>query len=393
MRIGLSTSVIQRGQTGIGRYVVSLVRSMLDSRYDLELTIFALEDDLPLFGFADGRAAVIPVAERYRPPISDIVWHQTELPRLARQHRLDVLHVPSYRRMLWPRPCATVATIHDLAPFHVKGKYDWKRMLYARFIVRHLARRQSAIIAISQNTERDIGQFFGVPAARITVVYNGIDHDRFRPPADHEQACHKIAERYGLAPPFFLYLARLEHPGKNHIRLFEAFNRFKADTRSPWKLALAGSDWHGADAIHAAIKQSPFSIDIHRLGFVTDADLPALYATAGAFVYPSLFEGFGLPPVEAMACGCPVLCSARGSLGEVVGSAALTVDPENVPEIAAGLTRMATDAELRERLRVAGLEHAKQFTWAACARATVETYARSIQQTSPVPVALADGRV
>lgn len=126
MNVGLSTSVIQRGKSGVAQYVFGLVEALSRQAGRHDLTLFALEDDLPLFDFAKDGAKIIPVSERFRPPVKDILWHQTVLPSLARAHRLDVLHVPSYRRMLWPRPCALVTTIHDLAPFHVAEKYDWK---------------------------------------------------------------------------------------------------------------------------------------------------------------------------------------------------------------------------------------------------------------------------
>jgi glycosyltransferase involved in cell wall biosynthesis len=277
--------------------------------------------------------------------------------------------------MLWPQPCSLVATIHDLAAFHVKRKYDWKRMFYGRVVARYLAQRQTKIITVSQSTAHDLQRFFAVPRECISVIYNGIDHDRFRPPVDRQTAQDAVARRYGLNQPFFLYVARLEHPGKNHLRLIEAFNRFKHETGSSWKLAFGGSDWHGAHAIHAAITQSVYANDIHCLGFVADAELPQLYWAAETFVYPSLFEGFGLPPLEAMACGCPVVCSTRGSLGEVVGDAAITIDPEKVDEITLALARTATEHELRARLQSLGIETAKRFTWESCARGTLDTYA------------------
>src|SRR5213076_81814 len=121
-------------------------------------TLFVLAEDLPLFDFARDKMEFVVVPERFRPPVKNILWHQTELPSLVRQLRLDVLHVPSYRRLLWPKPCALVATIHDLAPFHVARKYDWKRMFYGRVVARKLARRQDEIIAISANTARDIAE-------------------------------------------------------------------------------------------------------------------------------------------------------------------------------------------------------------------------------------------
>src|SRR6185503_13324463 len=155
----------------------------------------------------------------------------------------------------------------------------------------------------------------------------------------------------------------LEHPGKNHVRLISAFNQFKSATGSDWQLVFGGSDWHGAEAIHAAARQSPFASDIRMLGFVADEQLPDLYRAAEVFVYPSLYEGFGMPPIEAMACGCPVICSTRGSLGEIVGNAAAIVDPENVDSMAKQLSLLAKDGNLRERFRQAGLARARNFDW------------------------------
>ncbi|MBE0546011.1 MAG: glycosyltransferase family 4 protein [Verrucomicrobia bacterium] len=378
MKVGLSTSVIQRGQSGVAQYVLALVAALLRHPARPDLTLFVLEDDVPLFNFARDNARIVPVSERVRSPVKDILWHQTVLPFLARDHRLDVLHVPSYRRMAWPKPCALVTTIHDLAPFHVAGKYDWKRMFYGRVVARSLAHRQDRIIAVSQNTGTDIHGFFGVPTENISVIHNGLDHTRFAPDST-EVAKQFVAQRFDLREPFFLYVARLEHPGKNHVRLIKAFNRFKAETRSEWQLVFGGSDWHGAPAIHAAIGQSPFRSDIRCLGFVENDALPMLYRAAEVFVYPSLFEGFGFPPLEAMACGTPVLCSTRGALGEIVGDAAATVDPEDVPALKAQLVALASDLDLRAKLRAAGLARARRFDWERTASKTLEAYAAALQ--------------
>lgn len=377
MNIGLSTSVIQRGQTGVGQYVFALVATILRQPARHELTLFVLENDLPLFGFAGNSVKIVTVPERFRSPVKDILWHQTVLPSLARSLRLDVLHVPSYRRMLWRRPCALVATIHDLAPFHVVGKYDWKRMLYGRVVARRLAHRQDRIIAVSQHTAADIARFFRLPLDKITVIHNGIDHGRFFPDAA-SIASEIVSQRYDLRKPFFLYVARLEHPGKNHVRLIRAFNRFKEETQSNWQLVFGGSDWHGAPAIHKAIDQSPFRNDIRCLGFVADEVLPTLYRAATVFVYPSLFEGFGFPPLEAMACGCPVLCSTRGALGEIIGDAAVTTDPEDVTALKSQLATLASRPDLRTRLRAAGLAQAQRFDWHLTAARTLDVYGAAL---------------
>jgi glycosyltransferase involved in cell wall biosynthesis len=379
MKIGFSTSVVQRGQSGVGQYVFALLRAFarLDEQHDF--TLFVLKGDLPLFAeFAD-TMRIVPVAECFRRPVVNILWHQMHLPSLARAHRLDVLHIPSYRRLVWSHPCALVATIHDLAPFHIANKYDPLRTFYARVVARRLAQRQNAIIAISRNTARDIFRFFDVPRNHVRVIYNGLDHARFTPEGGPDAAA-RVRKLWKLDQPYFLYVSRLEHPAKNHVRLIAAFDHFKKATNSNWQLVLAGKDWHGAEAIHEAIAHSPFRHDIRNLGFVTDSDLPLLYRAAGACVYPSLFEGFGMPPVEAMACGCPVLSSDRGALGEVIGDAALIVDPDDVPDLSRKLRAMASDPDLRARLRERGLRQARRFDWAETAAATLELYKLAVSR-------------
>jgi glycosyltransferase involved in cell wall biosynthesis len=379
MKAGFSTGMIQRGKTGVAQYVFALLRALLPHAARHEFHLFVFEEDLPLFEFARDAMRLVPVPESERPAVRNVLWHQRVLPALARELKLDVLHVPSYRRMLWPRPCPLVATIHDLAPFHVTGKYDWKRMLYGRVVVKRLARRQDAVIAVSENTARDLDRFFGLGGDRVRVVWNGIDHERFQP-GDPAAAAGQAAARWRLDRPYFLYVSRLEHPAKNHVRLLEAFARFKAATGSDWLLALGGSDWHGAEAIHAAAEASPCRADIRFLGFVDDASLPDLYRAAACFAYPSLFEGFGFPPIEAMACGCPVISSARGSLREVVADAARLVDPESVPDITEALTTLATSASARDHLRTAGFRNARRFDWNRNAAETLEVYAKACRR-------------
>lgn len=376
MRVGITTSVIQRGRSGVGQYVLALVKALIDRGTDDEFTLFVLEEDIPLFGFVGDRMRIVAVPESARPALRNIAWHHVVLPRLARELQLDVLHVPSYRRMLWRQPCALVATIHDLAPFRLPRKYDIARMLYGRVAVKRLAHRQHELVAVSQETARDIRRYFNVPASRLTVIPNGLDHARFHPdiaalPSD------RLPTRRGQPSRFFLYVARLEHPAKNHARLIAAFERFKADSGSDWQLVLCGSDWHGAEAIHRLVRQSPYTADIRLMGFVPNDEVPRWYRSATVCVYPSLFEGFGLPPLEAMACGCPVLASAIGAVGEVCGEAAHVVDPYNIEALARGLHQLAHDRERREQLRHAGLARAREFDWAHTAGAMLQLYARA----------------
>jgi glycosyltransferase involved in cell wall biosynthesis len=373
MKIGFSTSVIQRGKTGVAQYVFSLLRAIARESHDHRFCLFVLEQDREFFAGFDERFELVPVSEAFRGPIKNILWHQTALPRLAAKLELDLLHVPSYRRMLWSAPCPRAATIHDLAPFRVSNKYDLARMFYGRVVVKQIARTQNQIITVSRNTARDIEQFFGIPQSRVRVIHNGIDHERFFP-RDRGDAMRTIGAKYGLNKPFFLYVARLEHPGKNHVRLIEAFELFRERTGSDWLLAFGGSDWHGAEAIHERIRRSPACEAIRPLGFIPSEDLPILYSAAGAFVYPSLYEGFGLPPVEAMACGCPVICSGRGSLEEVVGNAAKIIDPENPGSMAEALQQLFASPDYRADLARLGLERARHFSWEQAARDTLAAW-------------------
>ena len=378
LRIGITTSIIQRGKTGIAQYLFALVRSLMEFADEHEFVLFVLEEDAPLFAFAESKMNIVTVSEKWRPAVKNILWHQAVLPSLAKRLELDVLHVPSYRRMLWRRPCALVSTIHDLAPFHVKGKYDPLRMFYGQVIVKRLAQRQDGIVAISTNTARDIRSFFNIPLEQQNVILNGLDHQRFNP-GDADAARAKVLSQWNLDQPYFLYVSRLEHPAKNHVRLIEAYNAFKKETGSPWLLALGGSDWHGSEFIREAAAKSPYASDIRFLGFVPDETLPDLYRAAGAFVYPSMFEGFGLPPVEAMACGCPVISSTRGSLREVVGRSAMHINPENIAEITNALTALSCDNAKRQSLIEAGFRNAERFNWDTNARMVMNVYQNAVR--------------
>jgi glycosyltransferase involved in cell wall biosynthesis len=245
-------------------------------------------------------------------------------------------------------------------------------MFYGRHVVRRLARQVSAVMTVSSATAEDVKRYFKIPNAR--VIWNGIDHEQFRP-LPESQIASRLTEVFQQTRPYFLYLARLEYPGKNHIRLIEAFERFtKADPGRQEDLIFGGADWHGAELIHERIARSPCKERIRSLGFVAKSDLAILYGGATAMVYPSLFEGFGLPPIEAMACGCPVISSPRGSLREVVGEAAHLIDPEDVADMAAGLASAPITPQGRQAWRRRGIERASHFHWENAAREVVETY-------------------
>ena len=377
IRVALSASVIQRGKSGVATYVFGLLEGLRAINPPVDLTILGFEEDRSLFAPWLDRFQWQPVAEKWRPAVRNILWHHLHLPALLKRLRIEVLHIPSYRRIVWNPPAAQVVTIHDCAAFAVRGKYDAARMFYGRHIVKRLARGASSIMTVSSATAADVARYFRIADAR--VIWNGIDHAQYKPLPAAEIAA-TLESSFHQSNPYFLYLARLEHPGKNHIRLIEAFERFAV--LHPGRredLILGGADWHGAEVIHQRIADSPIRDRIRSLGFVGKSDLAVLYGGATAMVYPSLFEGFGLPPIEAMACGCPVISSPCGSLREVVGEAAHLIDPEDIEDMAAGLAAAPITPQGREAWRRRGIEHAGKFHWENAARAVVETYGEAVR--------------
>ncbi|MFA5205795.1 MAG: glycosyltransferase family 1 protein [Lentisphaeria bacterium] len=304
-------------------------------------------------------------------PVVNIAWHNLGLPVLARG-RYDLLHIPTYRRLPLLKSVPVVATVHDLAALSIPGKYDAARMFYNRRIVPALIRRADRVIAVSRCTRDDLRRFTGYPEDRLSVIYSGIDHARFRP-VPKAEARAALAARHGLDRPYLAFVSRLEHPAKNHLRLIEAFAGYKAAHPGPLQLVLAGADWNGAAVIRAAAAASPAAADIRLTGFFPPEDLPALYSGCELMVYPSLFEGFGFPILEAMACGAPVICSGTTSMAEIAGEVAATFDPESVPAIAAALAAALARPWNEAEARRAGA-YARTFDWAETARQVLAVY-------------------
>ena len=383
MKVGLSVSVIQRGKSGVATYVGGLLKGMAAGSWPAKVVLFGLEEDRDWFAPWLEHCEWVGVPERLRPAVKNILWHQTIFPGLLRKHGCDVVHIPSYRRIVaWPG-IPQVVTIHDLAPFRLAGKYDCLRMFYGRHVVKWLARRVDAVTAVSETTAADIREFFNVRPERLSVIYNGIEHERFYP-LSPEEIRRRLPITADWNEPWWLYVARLEHPGKNHLRLLKAFESVCADEpASMSRLVLAGADWHGAREIHEAIAASPVRKRIHCAGFVPEEELPAWYSGAIGLVFPSLFEGFGLPPIEAMACGCRVLCSDRGSLPEVTGGAADIFDPEDSEAIAKSMRNLLASPDQQKAKLEAGLARAGSFLWESCANQTLALYDAACGKPTP----------
>jgi glycosyltransferase involved in cell wall biosynthesis len=244
-------------------------------------------------------------------------------------------------------------------------------MFYIMRVLPRMMRRLTRVISVSESTRRDLESFAQVDPDRIRVIHNGADLARFSP-RDRDAARSAVAAGLGLPRNFLLYIARLEHPGKNHVRLLEAFASLKRDTALPHKLVLVGSRWNGAEQIETKVTELGLESDVIFPGFVANETLPDLYAAADLFVFPSLFEGFGIPVLEAMACGTPVCAADVSSIPEVVGEAGLLFDPHEPKAIADAMRRLLTNPSLRAELVQRGLDQANRFTWDGAAAAVLE---------------------
>jgi glycosyltransferase involved in cell wall biosynthesis len=357
MKVGFSTFVLQGGTSGIASYIGNLIRALqeedTENRYDLLMARHET-DLIPLFN-PNFEKHIFP-SPLSRPLVS-LAWHNLGL----RQKRYDLLHIPSSRRIPLLKRTRVVATVHDLAAFSVEGKYDRARMLFNRRVIPAMIRRADHVIAVSRATKDDIVRYTGYPEQRISVIYSGIDHALFRPvPGD--EARRRLAGMLGLQKPFFVYVSRLEHPAKNHLRLIDVFERFKLENDSAHQLVFAGADWHGADIIRARAQESPVRDDIVFLGFAPVEALPLLYSGCDLMVYPSLFEGFGFPVVEALACGAPVICSNTSSMKEVAGTLLPTFDPADAEDLFRRLKDVLAAGWSAER-RARGMELARAYQW------------------------------
>ncbi|GIV80203.1 MAG: glycosyl transferase family 1 [Litorilinea sp.] len=365
-----------RQQAGIGRIVRGQVQALIaghGQEYDLRLFVVGRVTD------AERRAAPLPL---HTTPISERnmvrLWHRLDCPwprvdwftggPLDLFHATDFVLPPSNARR-------KILTVHDLAFLFYPDAALPSLHHYLNVVVPRSVRRADHIIADSHHTARDLQEQWQVPAETISVVQGAVDHSRFRPITDPARLA-AVRQRYGIGDrPFILGLSRLE-PRKNFVRLIEAFHQARQEARLPHRLVIGGSKGWLYDAIFARVQELGLEEHVHFPGFVADEDLPALYAAAEFFAYPSLYEGFGLPIVEALACGTPVLTGDNSCLPEAGGPGALYVRAEEVESIAQGILQLAQDEQLRVRLREAGLAHAAQFTWERSAQQLVAAYTK-----------------
>lgn len=364
MRIGIDARKLHDG--GIGTYIRNLLRQLARLDQDTEFVLLCRPNDVQ---------AIRTLGRNFRPVIESAgnysVAEQIKIPLALRRERVDLFHEPHY--VLPPLvPCPSVVTIHDcihlMFPQYLPNRLALR---YAKTSLALAARRATRVLTVSETSKHDIIRFFGTDPARIDVIHNAFD-ERFGVEPKEEDVV-RVRERYQLHDEFALYAGNVK-PHKNLERLLEAFQMVRDRGLDHLRLVLIGDDI----SKYASLRRAVHRLNLHKyvrfLGYLPEETLAVMYRLAGVFVFPSLYEGFGLPPLEAMASGTPVVTSNLSSLPEVAGDAAELVDPYDPQAIADGIYRVLTDGDLRRELRRRGLARARQFSWETSVRRVREIY-------------------
>ena len=355
----LDADTVGRGRTGDESYTVNLLRELPGAAPDLALACSVRDPgDIPSDVPRSVRRIALDVKSPYRRiPLS--------FPGLARREGAALAHSHYF---VAPRmPCPSVVTVHDISYARAPELFSRRDRTLLRF-VRGSVRRADRVIAVSEFTRGDASELYGLDPGKIVAVPNGVGA-AFHPV---EGAKERVFHRFGIDRPYVLCVGALQ-PRKNVPLAIEAYAQV-AGRGTDCEFVVAGGDRGGRLDVLDAILRTGLTGRIHLVGRVEDAELPALYSGARALIFPSLYEGFGLPALEAMACGTPVVASNTTGLAEAVGDAGLTVDPRNVEELADAVRRVLEDTALNDRLVAAGLARAAEFTWGRTAEATAAVY-------------------
>ncbi len=380
MHIGINAQLLSFSQNyrngGISRYILYLLTELARRPGEHEYTIFVngqeVVERLRKEQETQTQITYVPVSWPESRPISRVAWEQFSLPSLIRQRHIDVFHSPAnVLPELLPRSCAGVVTLHDLVFLRFPKVLTQSKRVYHRTFTMRSLRRATMIIANSNSTKQDAIELAGIPAGRIQTVYPCIDA-RFSSVITDEDT-HTFRQKQGLAGGYLLYLGTLE-PRKNITTLLEAYAGLREVHGREEKLVLAGGKGWLYDSIFERVQKLGLDSEVIFPGFVPDSEQLLWYHAASAFVYPSLYEGFGIPVAEALASGLPVVTSNVSSLPEAGADIALTVDPHDTGAMAEAMNRALTDQALRQRCRELAPSVARRFSAQSMVEQTIAVY-------------------
>lgn len=367
MKIGIDIRPLSclNDMAGLYQYTYNLVSNLLAIDSQSEYTLLSTSRGFNGSGAIPGR-----FLRRFPGRVSEMLLEKVTVPLELVMGRMDIFHGPCF---FAPRSLRSklVVTIHDVMPFRHPAYLKAERVDSIKKVICSSIKRADCIVAVSQFTKHEIAELFQIPEDRIRVIYNGIS-PIYQPVRDQIKIEH-VKERYGVKGPYFLFVGTIE-PKKNITTLIRAWAALRDSTRYQYPLVLVGKKGWYFEELQKDIQNRPDREDIIITDSIENDDLPYLYSGAEAFVLPSLFEGFGIPIIEAMACGTPVVTSNRASLPEIAAHAALVVDPLKVGDLTEAMHAIVSDFSFRARLVQKGLDRAKEFSWGKTARETLDLY-------------------
>lgn len=380
MKIGLIVDRLDYGVHGSGNYVYNITRKLLEIDRENEYVLIHVkkqglqEPYHDVFNKSEELMIEAPmiVPDKLKKTVSKFIY----LPKAIRNENFDLVHEMSQLKPLPYIPSLKVITVHDLIAWSLKGKEFFKELSVSEKFYKNIENRMLKnilknpihVIAISNKTKEDITEYFGINPDRMSVIHHGID-EIFRPLNSVED----ITNNYGINDPFILYVGNLE-PRKNVDGIIASFYKLKKRGVAHKLVIVPATKGHYYDKILRMLKELKLEKEVIFTGFISPNDLPRMYNAADLFVFPSFYEGFGLPPLEAMACGCPVITSNTSSLPEVVGDAGIMVDPYDIDGLAKAMHEVLSNNKFRNNMIKKGLERAKMFSWERCARETLCVY-------------------
>ena len=377
MRIGIDGLPLTYVLTGIGHYTNELAQHLALGTGADDIEIISPRAFQPTVNSHKERPANLRLARARVGPLTGR-WWSIGLPRYLRRHSLDVFHGTNFEVPL-QKICPTVLTIHDLSMWLHADKQEKKLVRRAHRRVPLMARAATRIITPTESVRQEVHQYLKIPLDTIVAVPEAA-RDCFRPLALAQTI--EIRNRLGVREDFLLFVGTIE-PRKNLATLLRAFEEVLRIRRQPLQLVIAGRKGWLVDRLFDSLKRSPVAEHILLTGYLTDQDLCALYSCCAAFVYPSICEGFGLPPLEAMACGAPVIASRIPSIEEVTGSAAHLFTLDNAGALSSAILDLLSSDLMRKTLSAAGAKRAAEFSWTSTARATRSVYTEAIERFGP----------
>lgn len=369
MKIAIDLTSTPKNKTGIGRYLYNLVHALQEVDQCNEYYLFLQNDDVDGFDITAKNFHCVPVDSRIlRKTYIRILWEQLVLPFKIRKLGVDLMHSP-YFTMPYLSRVKKITTFHDMTYFIFPEVHTpLKREMFKGY-VRLSAKNADAVLAISENTKLDIIKYTNLRDEIIHVTPLGVDW-RFY---EEYSIDTELIKSYGINGEYFLYVGTIE-PRKNILRLIKAYQSLDESVKRKYKLVIAGKKGWMYDEIFEYLQQNKLEEYVHFTGFVKDEHLPVLYKGAKLFLYVSIYEGFGIPVIEGMACGVPTITSDTSSMKEIAGDAAIKVDPHNEEEIKNAILKLLNNKELYDSLIEKGKERAKIYNWRQCAEKTVQAY-------------------